>query len=908
MRKTATRFIFFTLIIVILLSVTENYIHAEDGIKKIHLKNGITLLLKEDHSAPVVSLFVVYRVGSRNEQLGKTGISHLLEHMLFRGTKKYPPGKISRLLSNMGASYNAYTSNDITGYYETLPVEYFEKALEIESDRMINSNIDPEILKQEKTVVLSEIEGYENSPSEVLGDKVQAMVFIAHPYHWSIAGFKNDVANLTRDDLYKYYKTYYCPNNAVVAVVGDMEPKSMEILVRKYFENIKPGGKIPLVRSVEPPQKAEKRVIIKEKGKTSYIQVAYHIPSVKDNDIFALQVMDSILVNGKSSRLYKALIEKGLAAKVYSYLWENIDPGMYTIIAVLAPGKNIADLEKALLEELKLLSSETPINEKEIKKARNQAKAAFYQAKESITSQAENLGCFEAIHTYKYRTDFLKNIELVKESDIREVSRKYINDDNKTTGLYIAGEDNATSSAIPSRNCFNKRYFKMNAPGRSLFLHENIKNKAKRIKKTAGKKIKKLSFSSFKLSNGLKVIYKENHASPTISISGFSRAGCIYDPPEKAGLSFFTSYMLLRGNKSMAFREISEELDMMGSKIIFSGGREVINIDGWSLSENIDGTLKIISDSLINPTFPAAERDKSYKQILSKLRAEQDDPFDVAVIALREMIFPQGHPYHCNIRGYENTIKNITVEDLKAFHSKYYRPDSTVIVVVGDFSPDKLKSALEKYFGDWKAEGPVPEIKIPLTSLPERLQKKIIPMAEKAQVQVVMGNAALSRLSDDYYAFSVLNYILGEDTLTGRLGCALRDKEGLVYGAGSYLVPTLGNGPWVIAYGTNGKNVDKSLKIVKSVVDGIKSSPVSDRELKDAKSTIVNEIAVKLETNGSMADILSDIELFNLGNDYIERIPDIYKKITKEDLLRVAKKYIHPDKMDLVITGPYEEK
>lgn len=918
------------LIVLVLYLICQGSAFPQEATRKSSLKNGITVLIRENHSVPVVSFFVVYRVGSRNEQLGTTGISHQLEHMLFRGTEKFPPGKIGRTLDVLGADYNAFTTYDITGYYETLPAEYLPTAMEIEADRMVNSKLDASVLKQEKTVVLSELEGDENSPAEILYNEVEEAHFAAHPYHWPVGGFKNDVRKLEREDVYSYYKAYYSPRNAIICIVGDVETGRTMELLEKYFGSIPPGNPVPSVRSEEPPQISEKRVVIKEKGKTSYIEVAFHTPSIKDPDIYALAVTDAILAEGRSSRLYRALVDNGLATGISSNLWENCDPGMYSIVITLAPGKKHQEVEDALFEEIGKFSS-SKISEREMQKAVNGVKAGFFRAKDSFTLLAEYLAWYEAIYSYKFLDGYLDNIRKVKDSDVNQAAKKYLKKSACTIGWYCALPEKQEEGAIPSRYPVSLAGSKCTAaPGAKIryagngapFSHRNNFETGGALiagrtppsgsspnSADAGsqKGSWSFSFSRFTLPNGLTVIVKENHSNPTVTVSGYVKAGSVFDPPGKEGLSYFTASMLDRGAGAMSFQEMAEELDFLGATLSFTGSREVTEINGWTLPEHLDRVIEVLSVCLANPSFPAEEYVKVTREITSELHRQFDDPQSRALIALREMMYPAGHPYHANIKGYEESLGNIRIDDIRSFHRKYYSPADTVLVFVGDVKPDEIKARIEKFFGAWKGEEAPPALTIPSVSMPDAPRKKILTMEGKHQVAVVMGNIGISRNDRDYYAFDLLNNILGGNTLTSRLGTVLREKEGLVYGIWAYTMATKGDSPWMIIYETNGKDVAKSLASVNEVVREIQSKPPSDEEIADAKSTLINQIAVSMETNGKVAGILCDMEYFNLGEDYVKNISRLYSSVTKEDLLRVAKSHIHLDRGCLVIAGPYKE-
>ncbi|MDQ7822634.1 MAG: pitrilysin family protein [Candidatus Eremiobacteraeota bacterium] len=898
--KHAVRVLVLSLILLFLGDAARGAPAAEKTVKAT-LRNGLTVIVREDHSAPVAALFVMYRVGSRNEKLGTTGISHLLEHMLFRGTRHYPEGTITRILDVLGAEYNAFTTYDVTGYYETLPVHGLPTALAIEADRMTGTIIDGKALVKEKTVVLSELEGDENSPLEILGNEVQALHFEAHPYMWPVGGFKSDVAGLTKDDVTAYYRTYYSPRNAVLTIVGDVKAKEAQALVERHFGSLPPGPLVPRVRATEPRSMGEKRVTVKKEGTTSYVELAFPAPPVKSGDMHALAVVDAILAGGKSSRLYRALVERGLASSVGASLWENVDPGMYSIVAAVAPGKSPEEVEKAILDALERFQNE-PLRPRELEKAVNGVKASFYRARESTTTQAEYLAWYEAIYTYRYFDDFLEGVKRVSEPEVKKAALRYLDPALRSSGLYCARGNIGGQDGTSREGKKHLRYAAHTPLEKSSGQGKALEGSGKHTESKG-----KFPFSRVVLPNGLVLIVKENHAIPTVTLGGYIRTGSIADPSGKEGLSYLTASMLERGGASGTFHEIADETDLKGISISFQGEREVTRISAWTLKEHLARTVELLSLEVSAPLFPAEEFEKVRHEVEAQLEKQADNPQSQAQIAFRELLYPEGHPYRANVKGYKETLRNITREDLEAFHRTWYRPDRTVIILVGDVTPGEAKALVEKHWGSWNAAGEAPPLSIPSVADPAASRTKVIPMKGKSQVSVVLGSIGLARRSPDYYAFELLNAILGGNTLTSRLGKELRGKRGLVYGVFSFQVEGTGRAPWLVMYGTHEKNVAPSLGAVKKVIEEMQNKPVGDRELQEARSTLVNGFAVALKTNSRMAEVLADIEYFGLGADYVERLPRLYGTISARDLMKVAREYIHLDRSVTVMAGTSKE-
>ncbi len=410
-------------------------------ITQVTLKNGMKVMLKEIHAAPIISSWVWYRVGSKDEPTGKTGVSHWTEHMQFKGTKKFPANNLDRSISREGGRWNASTSHDSTRYYETMPADKINLALRLEADRMQNSIFNEKEVASERTVIISEREGHENEPMFRLTEAVQQTAFLVHPYHHEIIGDMADLHTITRDDLYNHYRTYYVPNNAVLTIAGDFETKAMLKRIKELFERI-PKGKVPprLVRP-EPEQKGEVRLSLEGPGETTFIQVAYRFPNATHADYFPLQVLDSLLggasgLSYKTSRLYRALVDKEYAVDVSGGAEATIDPFLYRITITNHPKRKPGETIKALDAEIKKIQDEL-VPASEIKRAVKQARAVFAYGSENITNQAFWMGYVEMFSSYDWFTTYLDKLAKVTPKDVQRVAREYLQPKSRVIGTYI---------------------------------------------------------------------------------------------------------------------------------------------------------------------------------------------------------------------------------------------------------------------------------------------------------------------------------------------------------------------------------------------------------------------------------------------------------------------------------------
>jgi len=421
---------------------------SNNGVHHTMLDNGLTVLLKEVHTAPVATCWIWYRVGGRNETPGLTGISHWVEHMMFKGTPAFPKGEIMRLVNKNGGVLNGFTAQDHTVYFETLPADRIELGLRIEADRMANSVFDPDEVASERTVILSERQGAENSPGFLLGEEVVAAAFQVHPYGHQVIGWKEDLRRISRDDLWRHYRTYYGPHNALLVLVGDFEIAAMSGAVEALFGPIPAGPTPPPMDVVEPPQRAERRVTLRQPGTTAYFQAVYHVPDARHPDYFPLLVLDAVLsgakpmslsdpsVTNKSARLYRALVETELATSATSGLGSSLDPGLFRFSATVRAGRALDEVEAAMLAEIQRVADE-PVEEAELAKTIKQSRAQFAYANESVSNRAYWLGRMEILESYRLLYTFLDRLSAVTAADVQRVAQAYFRAGNRTVGWFV---------------------------------------------------------------------------------------------------------------------------------------------------------------------------------------------------------------------------------------------------------------------------------------------------------------------------------------------------------------------------------------------------------------------------------------------------------------------------------------
>ncbi len=894
--------------------VSQSFDKAQ-GVTETHLANGLTILSKEAHAAPVVYFSVWYKVGSRNEISGQTGLSHILEHMMFKGTTDLPPGAIDHLFLTNGGAINASTAEDRTEYHELIAADRLELAARIEADRMENSKFDPTELAHEMTVVRSELEGDNNSPGFDLYDNTfLPTAFTSHPYHWPVIGWRTDVEAVSgrRDVIYDYYRRHYMPNNAVVVMVGDFDTKKAVAIVQKQF-GVYPAGTLDLHNiTPEPAQRGERRVTLKRPGTTGQVLLGYHVPETGQPDHYVLDVLSQILSGGRSARLYQALVEKGTAQSASAGDEDNRDPYLMTFDGTPSAGVANAALETAMEAEITKLQT-APVTAEELARAIKQTEAGFIYQNDSVSGQANDLGSYAVIGLPQYRGTYLDKIRAVTPADIQRVAKQYLTADNRTVAYFNPQPLPPGAAPPPPPITDNFGSAKPVTDPRQKAILTSLDKEfnsaaAATAKPAAGPKPTRVV-----LPNGMVLIVQENHANKTVAMSGFVRAGSAFDPSGKYGDAEMTAAMLGRGTTTKTALQLALTLESVGASAGIGAGDESASIGGASLSQDFGLTLNTLADELQRPSFPPDQLARLRAQLLSGIEDARQDTGGTggagtqAEIAFAQAIYPKGHPYwQPTLDQSAAAIKALTRDDLLKFYSTYYRPDATALVVVGDVNTPDVVQEVTAAFGGWNKPGtPAPALVIPAVSVPSKAPTPIvIPLADAPQTSILFGySGGLTQTSPDYYAAQILNYTLGGDTFGSRLGKTIRDENGLAYSVSSGFEAQHGAGPFQVFVGANPKNATRAITLMRQILTQEEQYGVTPDEVSQAKLYITGSYPLRLETNAGVAGVLKLAEDYGLGLDFPQRRNALYNAVTVDQVNAAAKKYLHPGTGVLVIAG-----
>ncbi|HEY3246961.1 MAG TPA: pitrilysin family protein [bacterium] len=873
------------------------------------LANGLVLVLLEDHLAPVATFWVWYRVGSRNELPGLTGISHWTEHMLFKGTPSHPKGELSRFIERLGGRWNAFTWKDYTAYHTVLPAVHLSVAIDLEADRMVNTIFDPAEVERERTVIISEREGSENYPGYLLREEIDAVAFKAHPYRTPVIGWKDDLRRITTEDLVRHYRTYYHPNNAVAVAVGDFSADNVLAHVERTFGAL-PAWPAPAApRSMEPDQEGERRVLLQRAGgATGHVYAAYHVPAATHPDLPTLLVIDGLLsgftgvvpfdqvVSGRSARLYRALVDSGLAADASSSISPSADPTLFYLSAIARTGVPPSAIEDRLLAEVDRLAT-VPVPSGELEKVKKQSRAQYVYARDGVFRRAMAMGAFAVVSSTGAFDALPESIEAVTAGDVLRVASSYLHAANRTVGIYLPPSAGASSVHEPAAAYRSLRPQPRPAHHPGVFWKERPGRTRARAMPITSDVVTRVE-----LDNGLTVLVKEQTASGLVAVQGYVKAGAMYDGP-RSGLARLTASLLTRGTASWSSQEIAETLDGLGAAIGIGSGMETVGVSARALREDAAAVLAMAAEMLVRPTFPERELEIVRGEIATGLRMAQQDTRHMAERSFRALAFPAGHPHARMPDGDEAVIAGLGRDDLAAFHAQWYRPNSTLLAIVGDLPVADVVALVRRSFAPWERSGRWTLPDAPAAAAPEAVLRAEVRLPGKVQSDIIVGVPGITRADAMYYPAMMANLILGQLGMMGRLGERVREQQGMAYYAYSDLRAGLLAGPWWVRAGINPRNEERAIASILDEIHRFAADGPADDELADAREFLTGSLALRLETTAGIAQALAEIELFGLGLDYIERYPEIIRSISAE-AVRKATERLPAAGYSVAVAGP----
>ena len=871
--------------------------------EKYTLANGLVVILSEDHRLPLVSTNIWYHVGPANEIAGRTGFAHLFEHMMFEGSKHVPANAHIRFLEAAGASdLNGTTDFDRTNYFETLPSNQLELALWLESDRMgyLPDKLDQASLTNQQDVVRNERrQNIENSPYGIVEEGVFHLLFPkSHPYHADVMGSHADIQAAKLEDVRNFFKLYYAPNNASLAIVGDFDPAQAKQWVEKYFGPLKRGTPVPKIAAVTPPIATERRAVIHDQVELSRLYVAWLTPPIfKPGDSDA-DLASDILGGGKSSRLYKKLVyDKQIALDVSASQQSLTLGSVFEIVVTARPGHTAAEMEKAVDEELAAFRKNGP-TQVELDRARNGIETEMIQGLERLGGFGGVADRLNQYNHYLGNPDYFRQdvhrYEVETTDSVRTFAQEKLKPTSRVVVYGIPGKPDLASD-VPTPKNLQK--------GQSSGGESVTADAAWRENPPPAGPAHELNLplpDIFKLSNGLTVYYHYRAGLPVAAANLVFRTGSGANPVDKPGLASFTSNMLQQGTQARDATQIADEAALLGTTLSSNVSMDASSVGSSSLTKNFAGVLDLISDVVLHPTFPPDEVERRRASRLAALTDERSDPETVVARTSVAALYGPRSPYGYDNTGTEASNKAMMRDDMVNFWKTNYVPNNAALVVSGNIPVEDLKALAENKFGAWKA-GEILQSNIgDLESTKAKIV--IVNRSGAQQTMVRMLETGVARATPDYPALEVMNSELG-GLFSSRINLNLREEHGYTYGAGSSFVYRRPLGYFAVGGGIRTDVTAPAVTEILNEIHRMMDTQMKPDELSLAKDSQSRSLPGMFETNNGEAGALSEIFVYNLASDYFSTLPERLNAVTAEDAEMVAKKYLHPDQLILVCVG-----
>ncbi len=868
--------------------MTSTYVEAVELAPHLHknkLANGLTILVKETPGTKVATVQIWVKAGSVYEDKHEAGITHLIEHMIFKGTPTRGPGEVAGSIEAVGGQINAYTSYEYTVYHATLSSRNWADALEVLTDAVLHSNFDGGELEREKKVVLEEIRMRKDRANIALFQELMAHAYTVHPYRLPISGTAKSVTDISRDDILHYMKKHYYPGNFTVVVVGDVRVQQVMDTVNTLMGDLPKNDAPSPILAKEPVQKATRFFALTEDVNQTQMALAFPGSSFKGQDAAVLDVMTSILGSGETSRLYTRLRnDKGLVYRIDGSAFTPRDPGLLEFTATLDADKVAPALEETLTEIFRMKYSK--VSDEELDRAKRNLESDFIFNLERAEGQARVLGSFEFLTGDPREDKYLERVRAVSKEDIQRVA-----------AFYLKGEHLTVGTIAPLGSALSLKQAQL----------AQIITRAEAAAKL-GQPASQISDAyltdvhRFVLKNGIRLLVRESHDVPTISIRAVLPGGLRGETATTNGAFAFISELLPKGTEQLGTEKLARKVANMAGSLGGFNGKNTFGVKGDFLSRFTKEGLTLVRDVLITPAFSPAEAEKIRPELLSHLKNQEDSLPSLAFREFNKRLF-MDHPYGLNTQGDEAVIRNITVADLKRLYQEHARPEALVLAVAGDVDAEKVRDSVEQLFSVWHSSPPEKPL-IEETALPPDVPSgpDIVNIArDKQQVHIIIGFVGTTLSSEDRYGLEVLDTALSGQS--GRLFTELRDKQSLAYSLSSFSLLGLDTGSFGIYIGTSPDKKDEAIKAVWQQLYRVMEEVLSEEELAKAKNVLISNYELGLQTRGNQALEMALNETYGLGQDFGNRYVHAIEQVDAQTVLAMGRKYIRPNNYVQVTVG-----
>ncbi|MBL8819340.1 MAG: insulinase family protein [Planctomyces sp.] len=878
-------------------------VRAVEGIAEFELKNGMRVLLYPDASRPTVTVNVTIFVGSRHEGYGEAGMAHLLEHMVFKGTPDHPT--IPAMLQERGAQFNGTTWLDRTNYYETMSAsdENLEFAIRMEADRMINSFIKAEDLASEMTVVRNEFESGENSPQQVLMQRVMSGAFEWHNYGKDTIGNRADIERVPVENLRRFYQKFYQPDNAMLIVAGKFSPEKALELSQKYFGSIpRPERKLENTYTEEPAQDGERIVTVRRVGDVPLAAVAYHVPSGGHPDFAAIEVLATVMSSDPSGRLYESLVKRRIAASVAGMPFQLHDPGVLFMMAEAAQGTDGSALLEALIEGVET-AAQTPFTPEEIERARQELLRRREIQVSNTSSVAVELSDWAAQGDWRLFFVHRDRLEKVSPEDVQRVANAYLVQTNRTAGLFAPTKTPSRTVIPPTPN-----------------LAEMIGDYKGRQEIAQGEEFDvapsaiEARLERSELKSGLKVtLLPKKTRGNAVELRLTLRYGNLGSLKGRAQAAQFLPEMMMRGTDNMTRQQINDQLDNYRAQLSASGEPGVLTLSLKTTKENLVPVLDIVKDIVRNPAFPESELETLREEQLAAGGQQISEPVAIAANTVQRKIsqYPADDPrYVPTLEEELQRVREVTVDQIRSLYKELVSSQTGELTIIGDFDPKTAMPAVDRMTSGWKST-------VPFERIPKEAKSNTegdfaeVKTPDKANAAYFAGMTMPMRDDHpDYPALLIGNSILGGSGLSSRLGDRVRQQDGLSYTVQSMLQPSAVDqrAVFYIFAISNPENARKVHAAIQEELARLIKDGITEKELKDAVAGYLQEQQVRRSNDRGLASMLEAYRFIGRDLAFVTQLEDRVRSLTVEEVNAALQKHIDPNRLYIISAGDFKSE
>ncbi len=856
--------------------------------EKFVLSNGLTVIVHEDHKAPIVAVNVWYHVGSKNEKPGKTGFAHLFEHLMFNGSEHFNDDYFQALERVGATDLNGTTNEDRTNYFQNVPVSALDTVLWLESDRMghLLGAINKAKLDEQRGVVQNEKRQGENQPYSLSEELITKAVFPAsHPYSHTVIGSMEDLNAASLEDVKEWFKASYGPGNAVVVIAGDIDAKTARVKVEKYFGEIPPGPPVAHFEKWVAPRTGEQRQTAQDRVPQARLYKVWNVPGLGTADNDYLTLLSDVLVSDKASRLYKRLVyDEQIATDVGAFLDQREIGSLFIVQVTAKPGEDLVRIEKAVNEEMQKVFAAAP-GQDELERVRTQTFAQFVRGAERIGGFGGKSDILARSQVFGGSPDSYKQtltrIASATTADLQSAGKRWLSDGVYTLQIVPYPNSQASPTAVDRSQ--------MPKPGE-------------------GPEPKFPETQRAKLANGMEVIVAERHGVPVVNLSLLIDAGFAADQFAQPGTAALAMNMLDEGTKTKNSIEISKDLASLGANVSAGSNLDTSTVSLSTLKSTLDRGLNLYSDVILNPAFPQADFERLQKLQIAAIQSEKSQPITMGLRVFPKLLYGAGHAYGNPYTGSgtEESVAKLRREDLVKFHETWFKPNNATLIVVGDTTMAEIRPKLDALFSGWKA-GQVPQKNI--ANIESRLKPEVYLVDKPGAIQSVIlaGVLAPPRANPDELAIESMNTVLG-GAFISRLNMNLRENKHWSYGAGSFIPAARGQRIYLVYAPVQTDKTKESIVEITNELRGVlKDKLITADELAMAKSNLTQTLPGIWETNDSVGNSIGEIVQFRLTSDYYSTYAGKVKALSVTSLNAAALKVVRPDSLVWVIVGDREK-